>query len=56
MKNDLVGVIRNVYPLAYKIAQEVSKFIEEELEKEVTEDEVAYLAMHIERFRVSIET
>ena len=56
LKNDLVGVIRNVYPLAYKIAQEVSKFIEEELEKEVTEDEVAYLAMHIERFRVSIET
>ena len=39
-----------------KIAQEVSKFIEEELEKEVTEDEIAYLAMHIERFRVSIET
>ncbi|MBM6860612.1 PRD domain-containing protein [Clostridium saudiense] len=28
--------------------------MEGELEKEVTEDEIAYLAMHIERFWVSI--
>ena len=47
-------MIRATYPLAYEISQEVSKFIEEELDKEVTEDEIAYLAMHIERFRVSL--
>lgn len=54
VKNDLIDVIKNAYPLAYRLSKEVSRFIEEELEKEITEDEVAYLAMHIERFRVSI--
>ena len=54
IKNDLIDVIRATYPLAYEISQEVSRFIEEELDKEVTEDEIAYLAMHIERFRVSL--
>ena len=53
LKNDLISVIKDTYPLSYGISTEIAKIIGEELDKEVTEDEVAYLAMHIERFRVS---
>lgn len=54
LKNDLAGVIKESYSISYKLSQEISKFIEEELEVKVTEDEIAYLAMHIERFRQSV--
>jgi transcriptional antiterminator len=55
IKNDLIDVIREKYPLSYKIAEEAKKIICRVLDiSDVSEDEVAYLAMHIERFRVSI--
>lgn len=55
IKNDLIDVIRAKYPLSYKIAEEARKVICRVLDiSDVSEDEVAYLAMHIERFRVSI--
>lgn len=54
VKNELAGIIKDKYPIAYKLSKEIAKFIEEELEVEVTEDEICYLAMHIERFRQSI--
>lgn len=57
IKNDLVDIIRNKYKVSYKIAEETRKIICKTLDiKEISEDEVAYLAMHIERFRVSLET
>lgn len=56
IKNDLMDVIRVKYRLSYKIANETRAIICKVLDiNSVSEDEVAYLAMHIERFRVSIE-
>ena len=56
IKNDLVDIIRMKYKVSYKIAEETRKIICKTLDiKEISEDEVAYLAMHIERFRVSLE-
>lgn len=53
--NDLMDVIKAKYRLSYKIAEETRAIICEVLDiNNVSEDEVAYLAMHIERFRVSI--
>ncbi len=55
IKNDLVLVIQEKYEKSYEIAIGIGKFLEEELDTEIVEDEIAYLAMHIERFRYSIE-
>lgn len=55
IKNDLIDVIKVKYRLSYKIAKEARDIICKVLDiNNVSEDEVAYLAMHIERFRVSI--
>lgn len=53
VKNDFIDEIKNKYKLSYSIAKGVSKFLGERLDKKVVEDEVAYLAMHIEKFRVA---
>lgn len=54
VKNDLIKIIKREYKISYKIAKESAKILEQGLDKKVTEDEICYLAMHIERFRVSI--
>ncbi|MEG1004257.1 MAG: PRD domain-containing protein [Clostridium sp.] len=54
IKNDLVSIIKVKYAKAYDIAIEVGKMLEEELDTKIVEDEIAYLAMHIERFRLSV--
>lgn len=54
LKNDLIDVIKSSYPKSYKVSEESSKIIEEALDKKVAEGEIAYIAMHIERFRVSL--
>lgn len=55
IKNDLIDVIKEKYQLSYKIAEETKLIICKVLTIDnIPEDEVAYLAMHIERFRVSI--
>ncbi|WP_066896342.1 glucose PTS transporter transcription antiterminator GlcT [Clostridium nigeriense] len=55
IKNDLVDIIKAKYKISYKIAEESKKIICKVLDiDKISEDEVAYLAMHIERFRVSI--
>jgi transcriptional antiterminator (fragment) len=54
-KNDLIDVIKVKYRLSYKIARETKDIICKALDiNSVSEDEVAYLAMYIERFRVAI--
>ncbi|MBW6409071.1 BglG family transcription antiterminator [Clostridium weizhouense] len=53
VKNDFIREIKCKYRLSYSISKDVSKILEKRLEKNVSEDEIAYLAMHIERFRVS---
>lgn len=53
IKNELVYAIKEKYSLAYEIADETKKIICNILDiNNVSEDEVAYLAIHIERFRV----
>lgn len=54
IKNDLVAIIKEKYDISYKIAIEVGDMIAEELKTEVTEEEISYLAMHIERFRTTV--
>lgn len=54
IKNDLIKIIKKEYKVSYNIAEESVKILEQGLDKKVTKDEIAYLAMHIERFRVSI--
>lgn len=55
IKNDLIDIIKEKYGVSYEIAEETKKIICRTLEiSTISEDEVAYLAMHIERFRVSI--
>lgn len=53
LNNDLIDIIKKSYTQSYEIAEEAAKVIEETLNKKVIEDEIAYIAMHIERFRVS---
>ncbi len=53
IKNDFITEIKSKYNLSYNIATGVAKILTERLEKEVTADETAYLAMHIERFRAA---
>lgn len=51
IKNDFIAEIKSKYKFSYDIANGVAKILTERLEKEITADETAYLAMHIERFR-----
>ncbi|BCZ44954.1 transcription antiterminator BglG [Clostridium gelidum] len=53
IKNDFIKEIKSKYKLSYKIASGVSKILIEQLQKNVTVDEIAYLAMHIERLRIA---
>lgn len=55
IKNDLIEVIKLKYKKSYDIAIQIGKMLEEELDTEIVDDEIAYLAMHIERFRVSVQ-
>lgn len=55
LKNDLTEIIKKSYPVSYEIAEGASKIIEEKLDKKVCDDEVAYIAMHVERFRVALQ-
>lgn len=54
IKNDLYEIIKIRYKKSYKVAKEVAKIIEDYLVVKVSEEEIAYLALHIERFRVSL--
>ena len=51
IQNKLVNNIKRKYDPCFKLAQKISKFIEEELELKVVEDEIAYLAVYIQRFK-----
>ena len=55
LKNDLTEIIKKSYPVSYEIAEGASKIIEETLDKKVCDDEVAYIAMLVERFRVALQ-
>ncbi|MGL5576369.1 MAG: PRD domain-containing protein [Sarcina sp.] len=50
IENDFLDLIKIKYRKSYKAAKEVAGIIEESLDKKVNSDEVAYIAMHIQRF------
>lgn len=47
--DDLFGVIKEKYPEAYRCTEKVKKFIENNYEYELTDEEMMYLTIHIER-------
>lgn len=51
IKNELLNTIKDKYPSSFRLAQKISKFIEEELALKVIEDETAYLAIRIHKFK-----
>lgn len=53
VNNELAKVIKDTYKESYKISENICKVIEEELKLKVSEDEIAFLTVHIERFRIS---
>lgn len=50
IENDFLDLIKIKYRKSYKVAKEVANIIEESLNKKVNNDEIAYIAMHIQRF------
>lgn len=54
IENDLKDIIKEKYKLSYNISKDVAKIIGNTLDCEVCENEVAYITMHIERFRISL--
>ncbi|MGL4742141.1 MAG: PRD domain-containing protein [Sarcina sp.] len=50
VENDFLDLIKIKYRKSYKVSKEVAKIIEESLNRKVNDDEVAYIAMHIQRF------
>lgn len=55
IKNDLIDVIKIRYKISYQIAEEISSIICRVLDiGSISEDEISYLAMHIERFRINL--
>ncbi|MCB2300092.1 BglG family transcription antiterminator [Clostridium tagluense] len=50
-ENKLVNTIKRKYNPCFKLAQKISKFVEGEFELKVFEEETAYLAIHIQRFK-----
>lgn len=53
--NDFIDVIKRKYRKSYNIAKDIREILKENLDDiDIVEDEIAYLAMHIERFRVSL--
>ena len=51
IKNELFDIIKKQYNESYILAEKVCKLIENQLNLTVVEAEVAYIAVHIEKFR-----
>ena len=51
IRNELFHIIKEQYKDSYSLAEKVCKLIESQLNLSVMEDEVAYIAVHIEKFK-----
>ncbi len=51
IKNELFDIIKKQYKDSYALAEKVCALIENQLNLDVVEDEVAYIAVHIENFK-----
>lgn len=54
LKNGLLSSIKRTYKDSFKVARKIGKIIEEEIDKKVSEEEIGYITVHIERLRNSI--
>jgi transcriptional antiterminator len=54
IKNDLLGAIKKQFKSSYKLSKKVAELIENELGIRVVEDEVGYIAMHIEKLKSAV--
>jgi transcriptional antiterminator len=54
IKNELLNAIKEQYSDSYKLAQEVGRIIEKTIDVTVIDDEIAYLAVHIQKFKSSV--
>lgn len=54
IRNELLGAIKRTLKLSYKLSKKVATLIEEDLNLKVKDDEIGYIAMHIERFKNTI--
>jgi beta-glucoside operon transcriptional antiterminator len=48
-EDDLLNVIKNKYSEAYKCSEKIRKFVEKQYRYELTDEEILYLTIHIER-------
>lgn len=51
-KNELTDVIKKKYHSSYEISKRIAQIIQDEFKIKVSDDEIAYLAIHVERFRI----
>jgi transcriptional antiterminator len=54
IRNELLGEIKRKLKASYKLSKKIASLIEEDLNLKVTDDEIGYIAMHIERFKNAI--
>lgn len=52
-ENNLTNIIKKEYEKSYAISEGIANIIEENMGVSVTDDEIACLTIHIERFRIS---
>lgn len=56
IKNDLLATIKKTYQDSYRLAKVVAAMMQDELYAKVPEEEIGYLAMHIERLKNAIDS
>lgn len=54
IKNVLLSTIKRKFKESYKLAKKISDMIEKDLGQKVVEDEVGYIAIHVEKFKNAI--
>ncbi|MCM1988578.1 PRD domain-containing protein [Oceanirhabdus seepicola] len=54
IKNEILDSIKNKLNSSYKIAENIGEILKDELYKEVSEDEIGYIALHVERVKNNI--
>ena len=53
---ELRKMISAMYPDEYQCSREIAKYIKKEYRREMSEGEIVYLTMHIERIKSSNQT
>jgi transcriptional antiterminator len=51
IRNELLSVIKRQFKESYKLSEKLAKLIEENINTVVAKDEIAYITIHVEKFR-----